>query len=226
MSDDFFKPLEKNKTASEGMSEKEWADWLKREQDIINGNFKRWKKKQDAKPKGKLVIRFGKYFDKDTKVVIEFLKICLKILQFASPLLVKFFPVAGPIKIVISAINALELLLKLKIVGKMKMELKHLDQDFADFVVLGCRLINGIEGAMKDGEFNFLGDAAEFAGAFRALGPAIADASQAELPKSPEALEELNELVKVELDLENDKIEEKAEYILDFLVNLYKVLKK
>jgi hypothetical protein len=209
-----------------GMTEKEWADWLKKEQDIINGNFKRWKRKQDAKPKGKLVIRFGKYFDKDTRLVIDFLKVCLKVLQYASPLLVKFFPVAGPIKIVISAINALELLLKLKIRGKLKMDLKALDQDFADFVVLGCRLVNGIEGAMKDGEFNFLADVAEFSGAFRALGPAIAGASEAELPKSVEALDELNELVKLELDLENDKIEEKAEYILNFLLNLYKVLKK
>ena len=224
--DDFFEPIELERNKKD-WTEKDWAEYWKREQDAINDGFQKWKKKKDAEPKGKLVIRLdGDYFDGDTKLVIAFLKTVIKILNFASPLLTKFFPVAGPIFWITRGITALELLLKLKLVTRLKMELKHLDQEFADFAILGLRLINGVEGAMSDGKFEIIGDADEFGPAFKAIGPAIKDASKARLPKTPDELTELHELIKIELDLDDDGLEQKAEDALGFLLGLYKLLAK
>ncbi len=223
--DEFFEPitLEKNKTE---WTAEQWAEHWKREQGAINDNFQKWKRKKDAEPKGKIVIRLDeKYFHKDTRLVIEFLKTCLKILNFASPLLVKFFPIAAPILWITRGISALELLLKLKIITRLKMEFQALNKDFADYDFLGCRVINGVEKSYSNKEFE-ISDLANFMPAIKSVGAAIEGSSEAVVPKTPEAITECVELIKVELDLDNDAAEAKAEKIIGLAASLYGVFAK
>lgn len=223
--DEFFEPITVEKKKSEWNAE-QWAKHWKREQDAINDNFQDWKRKKDAEPKGKIVIRLDeKYFHKDTRLVIDFLKTCLKILNFASPLLAKFFPVAAPILWITKGIQALELLLKLKIIKRLKMEFKHLNKDFADYVVLGCRIVNGVERSYENKEFE-VSDLANFMPAIKSVGAAIEGASEAVVPKTPEAIGEAVELIKVELDLADDVLEAKAEKIIALAASLYGVFAK
>lgn len=222
--DDFLEPIELEKEKKEWTAE-QWAEYWKREQDIINDNFQKHKKEVDSRPKDKIIIRLDpRYFHKDTRLVISFLKTCLKILNFASPLLAKFFPIAGPILWITRGITALELLLKLKLITRLKMELKVLNKDFADILVFTCRFVNGCEKSYADKELE-LTDLQHFMPALQALGPAVAGASEMKLPEG-EGLDEALALMKVELDFADDALEAKAEHILSIALNLYKVLKK
>lgn len=223
--DDFFEPITLEKEQKDWTAE-QWAEHLKREQDAINDNFQKWKRKKDAEPKGKIVIRFDeKYFHKDTRLVIDFLKTCLKILNFASPLLARFFPVVAPILWITKGIQALELLLKLKIIKRLKMEFKELSDDFADCVVLGCRIVNGIERSYENKELE-ISDISNFIPAIKAVGAAIEGASEAVIPKTPVAIGECVELIKIELDLADDVAEAKAEKIISLAASLYGVFAK
>ena len=222
--DDFFEPIELEKKQKD-WTEKDWAEYWKREQDIINDNFQKHKKKVDAKPKDKLIIRLDeRYFHKDTRLVIEFFKTCLKILNFASPLLVRFFPIAGPILWITKGIQALELLLKLKIITRLKMDLQELDKDFAEILTFTCRFVSGCEKSYQNKELE-VSDLRYFMPAAKALGPAIAGASEMVFPTG-KALNEALELIRLELDLSDDKLEEKAKSVLAISLNLYRVLRK
>ena len=225
-----FDDLEVSTEVDQGeITDEDWADFWQYEQDKLNERSQEIKKEVEKNlNSGKIKLSFDqikKLIDKlklpeEVVFVTKLITNLVRIIEYALPLLAKFFPVTRLGYAVISGLSLLKLFLNTRLERRLKMELKNLDKDTAEVVIFGCELLNGIGKSLEDSTFS-MSDALNFKDALMTLPAAISGAANVKLPEG-EALDELVALVKARFDIPQDKAESLAEKGLEIGLSLYK----